>query len=143
MTPREILAYHEAGHAACYRHLGDQICSVELKDGRGLCDGFVGRPDTDTPLRDVLRCLSGPAAEYTLVGSITCGRIDLDDAARYARDAGMCVDDVWPDALALIQRYQDDIEAVAEALLRHGRLDGSAIERLIGRGWISPRWASI
>jgi hypothetical protein len=42
----------------------------------------------------------------------------------------------------LIDRYQADIDIVAEALLVGGRLDGEQIKQLIGGGWSSPNWAA-
>jgi len=155
MTPAEVTAYHEAGHAIAYRHFGNRIRSVELFDaGGGFTCGHCWASQ-DTPLRKAMRSLSGPASEYVATGTVDrdhC-RTDLENAARYARDGGIRLDDVWPEALALVDRYQHDIETVAEELLRRGRLDGAAILRLIGpprtpyrfrdaTSWQSPRWAA-
>ena len=43
---------------------------------------------------------------------------------------------LWPDLLALIGRYHHDIEVVAEALLRRGRVVARQIEVLMGGGWV-------
>jgi hypothetical protein len=83
--------------------------------------------------------LAGPAAEYRVTGR-SGGRhwcSDLAAAAGDARIIGIHVDDLWPDAVALVE-HPSDIEIIAETLLRRGRLTGEKIEALIGGEWCSP-----
>jgi hypothetical protein len=70
MTPTEIVAWHESGHACAYRHFGDRIQSIALfNSGGGLALGTC-RVSQNTPYHEALRSLSGPAAEFAVSGSI-------------------------------------------------------------------------
>ena len=97
----------------------------------------------DTPLKSALKCLCGPAAEAFYsdgsFGREEC-KIDIADAARYARNAGVSLDLVWHQAMALVDHHQSDIEVLANALLDHGCLGAMEVEVVLGESWSSPMW---
>jgi hypothetical protein len=126
MTPEECAAVHEIGHAIAYRALNDRICRIQLHGrGSGLMTGLVRR-SRDTPFKAALKCLSGPAAEafFSDTGTFSRShcRIDIEDAARHARDAGVPLELIWRKAMELVERNQSDVELLANALLDYGRL---------------------
>jgi hypothetical protein len=144
MTPREIAALHEGGHVAAYVAFDDRVRGVALlgEDG-GITNGLV-RIATNTPGRDVLRSLSGPAGEYLIVGRYGRSQCttDIAKAERIAVDHGLRIDHMWIDALALVRSHQGNIEKIAEALLRRIRLSSNDIDSLVNCGWASPRWTA-
>jgi hypothetical protein len=73
MTPLERAAYHEAGHAAIWRHFGRPFSFVLItKDGNGLTSitrsvQFVGPPQAPEPIpvdhAELVAAMAGRAAE--------------------------------------------------------------------------------
>lgn len=65
-------------------------------------------------------------------------RSDIGDAKRHLRGTDLRVADVRPQAMALVDRYRDQIEVVARALHRRGELDGDDLTALVhdwDSGW--------
>jgi len=54
--------------------------------------------------------------------------MDLADAEGHLRGTRLRLDDLWPKALSLVDRYEPEIQAVARDLLWRGRLSGIEIE---------------
>jgi hypothetical protein len=143
MTLSEIAALHESGHVICYRHFDDKVKLVELLHaGEGHTRG-LRRVSTNTPFRDAMRCLTGPASEAFYCGDFVRdnSHTDLWQAAQYLRGSRWRTDDIWPAAMAVVKDHHQQIEGIAQALLRRRHLTGTDIERLLGCGWISSRWA--
>ena len=67
--------------------------------------------------------------------------MDLADAEGHLRGTRLRLDDLWPKALSLVDRYGPEIQAVARELFWRGRLSGIEIDVLIGGGWTPPCWA--
>jgi hypothetical protein len=51
--------------------------------------------------------------------------MDLADAEGHLRGTGLRLDDLWPKALSLVDRYEPEIQTVARDLFWRGRLSAS------------------
>ena len=144
-------AYHEAGHAVARLWVGGEPMPVEVRrDGTGLSHGSgqVWRTagEGQYALWDrVLLCLAGPWAEARAVkrsGFATLMTYGADDWREAQRYIGQIVQgrgasserDAWVRAERETRQFVGeawpDIERVAEALRREGRLDAEGVRRL-------------
>ena len=72
--PREVTAYHEAGHGVAALALGRPVAWVSIRPDRkylGLCAFGKGvfRPSEDWVEREAILSLAGPAAEAGFTGA--------------------------------------------------------------------------
>jgi len=93
--PRELTAYHEAGHAVAALTLGRPVAWVSIRPDRkflGVCAFGKGvfRPSEDWVEREAIIALAGPAAEAGLTGELdwAAAAHDHDYAFKLARGRG-------------------------------------------------------
>src|SRR5262245_5457563 len=93
--PREVTAYHEAGHAVAALTLGRPVARVSIRPDRkflGVCtfDKGIARPSEDWVEREAMIALAGPAAEAGFTGELdwVAAAHDHDYAFDLARARG-------------------------------------------------------
>ena len=144
-------AVHQSGRAAAACYLGWPIREVSIqgvKTTQGARVGFCGlkietipKETHDDILRSIIYLASGPAAEFLLdvqteepTDSSYCNEMS-EDAARAFPDNRK-----WQQAMVkrgeeaafeLVRNYRAGIEALASALVRLQRVQGSTAEHLI------------
>lgn len=136
-------AIHEAGHAILARALGLRVEWAQVNSGIGdPRSSGVLRQHSDRQTKNYAVCVAGPIAErmYQRQGwsqSILIGASEDFERARACglsrEDARTTCEDV---ARALMIRWPA-IEAVADELALHRRLDGAAIDAVIKRAGIA------
>ena len=144
--PREVTAYHEAGHAVAALALGRPVAWVSIRPDRkylGLCAFGKGvfRPSEDWVEREAVLSLAGPAAEAGFTGEFdwAAASQDYDYAFRLARGRGG--DDKKADRLVKRWLSKADhllgkgdtweaVERIAAELLRVEEISGRAARHL-------------
>ena len=136
-TPREAIAYHEAGHAVISMKLGYKCLYVTIiPDGDRLghvcCESPV-MGDHDEKIKHALQVLiAASLAEGKHLGSPTWG--DAEDRARATdlallatdRDterAEALISEMIGEARKLVEQHWSEIEALANQLLAKGRVN--------------------
>jgi len=144
-------AIHESGHvaAACYfgwpiREVSIQAVKTNPADRVGVCRLGIETPPNEThedAMRSIIYAASGPAAEYLLgidtspaaVGSdydeILESAVHAFPHDRQAQEA--MIKRGEEAAFEMVRRYRSGIEALAAALMRLGRVEGSTAEHFI------------
>jgi hypothetical protein len=138
-SDRVRCAWHEAGHATAYFHLGWPVRLVEIGDnGTGLTHGMERRSQ---PSNQALICLCGPVSESIFAGidvdalllDPAVGTVDHDMARRHlaemAGDPEIRLRCAITAAQSVVEQ-RSQIGRIAEALLARGRLDARALETL-------------
>jgi len=146
-------AVHESGHAAaaCYfgwpiREVSIQAVKTSLDERVGVCqlaiEALAGQTHEDI-IRRIIYYASGPAAEYLL--DVETERLAIADDYheirrsavrafphdREAQEAMMKRGEHA--AFEMVRQYRPGIEALAAALVRLGRVEGSTAERFINK----------
>ena len=144
-------AVHESGHAAaaCYfgwpiREVSIQAVKTSVHERVGVCqlgiDALAGQTHEDI-MRRIIYCASGPAAEFLLdvETELTVVADDYDEIRRSAghafphdRKAQEAMMKRGEEAaFEMVRQYRPGIEALAAALLRLGRVEGSTAEHFV------------
>jgi hypothetical protein len=142
-------AYHEAGHAVVAYHLEaeirhvtivpDHFCAGHFTHGGLFCARGLGS-DRANLERAIKICLAGPLAQarfHRRSYRRRDGRQDYDCATGLARYlAGSAGEREFLGYLArrtkaLVDRFWNDIDRVARALLEHDELSGNAVKDII------------
>jgi len=146
-------AVHESGHAAaaCYfgwpiREVSIQAVKTSLHDRVGVCQLGIEALDGQTHediMRSIIYCASGPAAEFLLDVETeqTAMADDYDEIRRSAvrafphdRKAQEAMMKRGEEAaFEMVRQYRPGIEALAAALVRLGRVEGSTAEHFINK----------
>jgi ATP-dependent Zn protease len=149
MTPKEHIAYHEAGHAVIALKLGYDVKVTTIKPKYGALGKTMSQPGAassdrcvDLDAAAIKIGLAGPLAEQ-LVSPVrfdellTNGcRHDWRSAKRTARqlntrgEAEILIVMLALETATLIQQHREAIARVATALLQHETLTGDDVKRL-------------
>jgi hypothetical protein len=131
-------AFHEAGHVVIARTLGGHVTSVNLRL-KPYVHGYTNFWCWDEPTDDAIIALAGPAAEniyrplsdraFYHAWENGWGR-DIK-AAGHAVGFGKAFEDADDRAHALVIEHWECITRVAEALLKHKRLNAQQLDMLI------------
>lgn len=111
MTGRRVqAAIHEAGHAVAHHVHKDVIRRIQIaEDGTGSTKARYRAPGRPS-VTSALTCLAGAAAESRLLGggyAASCKQ-DIEAARRHLKGTGVRVEDVWPQALQLVDAHRDN-----------------------------------
>jgi hypothetical protein len=147
--PREVTAYHEAGHAVAALALGRPVAWVSVRPDRkflGVCAFGKGvfRPSEDWVEREAIIALAGPSAEAGFTGELDWAGAAHDHEYAFGLARGRGGDDRRADRL--VKRWfakadhllgRDDawaaVERIAAELVRVEEISGRAARHLFGR----------
>jgi hypothetical protein len=148
-----LTAFHESGHLTGYvaQNLADQIDYATIRP-HGHCFVF---PGWRSIIETSTCCMTGPAAEARYlnvpIGTVlrTSGCTDLEKTRQYLaryHEPDWCVqlydvlqkhgrvptiEDIARRAEALIDEHWAAVRRLAVALLKHGRIDGAMVRRVL------------
>jgi len=144
--PREITAYHEAGHAVAALALGRPVAWVSIRPGRkylGVClfGKSVFRPSEDWLEREAMIALAGPAAEAGLTGEMDWAGAARDHEYAFSLARSRCGDDKKADRQVKRWLSKADhllgsgntwqfVERIAEELVRVEEISGRTVRHL-------------
>ena len=144
--PRELTAYHEAGHAVAALTLGRPVARVSIRPGRkylGVCmfGKSVFRPSEDWLEREAIIALAGPAAEAGLTGEMDWAGAARDHEYAFSLARRRCGDDKkadrqvkrWlakADHLLGFGNSWESVERIAKELVRLEEISGRAVRHL-------------
>lgn len=161
VTPRDV-AHHEAGHAVAAWYFGYPIDFVTIEPAEDCaCRRMVSlalneeaptqtivKPDEYVKVLEAIDvCLAGHEADAVSTGRRRWRGSRRDRQIALALGARLCRDSVEIAALlawrrigthAFVVEYADEIDALANALLKHGRLTGNQV-RVAVNGALSRR----
>jgi hypothetical protein len=132
---RRLSAYHEAGHAVARLVSGNPVRSVAIaEDGAGSTHYLYRTP---RPMVDAVCCLAGPTVEAAIsnrpLAKVLFGTTDLDMALMALRQdtSRTGLRTAVHLATFLVREHTAAIDAVAQALLTRGALDGVALAAIM------------
>ena len=129
---REIVAYHEAGHAIIARKLGVPVACVTIEPFEGR-SGIMWHGKADDPETEILIAMAGPFAEAQFTGQrLFCAGDDEAGIGLALSRLPEPRESYGAKAAALVRGNWDDIEAIAiELLVGAGRLYGEQLDEAI------------
>lgn len=149
----QLLAHHEAGHAAIARHFGIRIHDVRIFPSTDSGAVRISSAEPVTPFQDAMIRLAGGRAEKQLdpealtwrqstlrdeveLANLIAARLDAKLPHRpiaYVDSLGDRVDHRLAGCCAgLVSLHWPAICRLAEALIIHSELDGNAAEDILG-----------